>query len=82
MWKKVALGAGCLVLILLTGALVVIGPRNIAGMWKYDSRREGDFKVGMAAPDVALIGLDGARVSLKDRLAGGRPTVLIFGSFT
>jgi hypothetical protein len=58
-----------------------IGPRNLAGMLRYDSRREGDYKVGDRAPDVGLLSVDGAPVHLQDRL-GSRPTVLIFGSFT
>jgi hypothetical protein len=71
-------------ILVAAGALVVvrIGPRNIIGMLRYDQRREGDLRVGDAAPDVALIGLDGAtEVRLRDHV-GHRPLVLIFGSYT
>jgi hypothetical protein len=50
---------------------------------RYDQREEGALRVGDAAPDVALVGLDGStRVQLRERLAAGRPLVLVFGSFT
>ena len=59
-----------------------MGPRNIIGMLRYDQRREGDLRPGDAAPDVALVGLDGSSPAhLRDHL-GARPLVLIFGSFT
>jgi len=82
MLKKILLVV--LALVLLAAAVVVakIGPRNIIGMIRYDQRRDGDLKVGDRAPDALLVGLDGKRnVSLlRDR--GGKPMVLIFGSFT
>lgn len=80
MWKKVLLGV--LALVLVAGGVMVtmIGPRNVIGMLRYDQRREGDLKVGDRAPAAMLIGLDGkSRLPL---LAGTKPTVLIFGSFT
>lgn len=62
--------------------LIFMGPRNTWGMLRYDQRREGDLEVGHAAPDVALLGLDGKTpVHLRERL-GGKPAVLVFGSFT
>ena len=66
------------------GAAIVFsfGPRNIIGMLRYDQRREGDLNVGDAAPDVPLVGLDGAaEVRLRDHI-GPRPLVLVFGSYT
>ena len=82
MLKKILLVV--LAIVLLAAAVVVakIGPRNIIGMIRYDQRRDGDLKVGDRAPDAMLVGLDGKRnVSLlRDR--GGKPMVLIFGSFT
>lgn len=65
------------------GAFMVfrIGPRNVIGMLRYDQREDGDLKVGDAAPDVVLAGLDGQRVHLKERF-GGKPVVLVFGSYT
>ncbi|HEX4952321.1 MAG TPA: hypothetical protein VF017_02845 [Thermoanaerobaculia bacterium] len=80
--KKVILGG---VLVVLVAALVMvakIGPRNVIGMLLYDQRREGDLVVGDLAPDVVLTALDGqTQVGLASRL-GGKPLVLIFGSFT
>jgi hypothetical protein len=63
-------------------AAYVIGPRNVVGMLLYDQRREGDLRVGDAAPDVVLGAIDGAPdVRLAD-LVGDKPLVLVFGSFT
>jgi hypothetical protein len=58
-----------------------MGPRDFFGMLRYDQRKEGDLAVGHAAPDVVVRALDGSEVHLKDRF-GGRPVVLIFGSYT
>lgn len=58
-----------------------MGPRDFFGMLRYDQREEGDLAVGHAAPDVMVRALDGSPVKLHDRF-GGRPVVLIFGSYT
>jgi len=61
---------------------MVGGPRNLVGMLRYDQRQEGSLRVGDAAPDVGLLSLDGKTpIKLSERI-GGRPTVLVFGSFT
>jgi hypothetical protein len=83
MWKKALLA----VLVLLVGAaayaVISFGPRNIIGMLRYDQRQEGALKVGDAAPNVDLLALDGKTpVPLKDSIGGGKPLVLVFGSFT
>ena len=54
---------------------------NAWGILRYDQREEGHLKVGDRAPDVTLLALDGQRVRLHERL-GGRPVVLVFGSYT
>jgi len=60
----------------------MVGPRNVIGMLRYDQREEGKLKVGDRAPDVGLVSLEGGTsVRLADHI-GGKPTVLIFGSFT
>ena len=59
-----------------------IGPRNIIGMMLYDQRREGALQVGDRAPDVMLAKAGGAGDSQLSEWIGGRPLVLIFGSFT
>jgi len=82
LWKKVLLGV--VILLLGAGALMAwkIGPKNIIGMIRYDQRQEGKLHVGDPAPDVALVGLDGkSTVRLTDTI-GGKPLVLVFGSFT
>jgi hypothetical protein len=63
-------------------ALVLIGPRNVIGMMRYDQREEGRLSVGDAAPSVQLFSLDGSRREDLGAHFGDRPLVLIFGSFT
>lgn len=59
-----------------------IGPRNVLGMIRYDHRKEGDLRPGIAAPDVTLLSLDGKTpIRLSERV-GGKPLVLVFGSYT
>jgi hypothetical protein len=58
-----------------------MGPRDYFGMMRYDQRKEGELKVGDPAPDVVLTALDGRSVHLRERI-GGKPLVLIFGSYT
>lgn len=85
MWRKLAwpLGLlGLLILLLFAGALIKLGPRFVFGILRYDTRREGELKVGDRAPDVRLRALDGtSEVALSSKI-GRRPLVLIFGSFT
>ncbi len=81
--KKRILGGLGLVVVLLAAIVVAnIGPRNVIGLLRYDTRREGSLKVGDQAPAVALLALDGTtQVPLTSRLHG-RPLVIVFGSFT
>ncbi|HEX4438588.1 MAG TPA: hypothetical protein VH854_00865 [Thermoanaerobaculia bacterium] len=83
MLKKILIIVAAVALLALGAVTYMIGgPRNLIGMLRYDQREEGTLKVGDRAPDVGLIGLDGTTpVKLSEQL-GGRPTVLIFGSFT
>ena len=80
MWKKVVLAVAALVLPAAGVVVARIGPRNVVGMIRYDQRREGDLQVGQRAPAAMLIALDGR--TRQPLLEPGRPTVLIFGSFT
>jgi hypothetical protein len=83
LWKKILLGVGLLVFAALAYGVISFGPRNIIGMLRYDQRQEGSLKVGDTAPNVDLLALDGTTpVSLKDSIGGGKPLVLVFGSFT
>ena len=80
MWKKILLVVVALIVIGAGVMVAKIGPRNVIGMIRYDQRREGDLKVGDRAPAAMLVALDGK--SQLPLLETGKPTVLIFGSFT
>jgi hypothetical protein len=45
-------------------------------------RRPDRLRVGDALPDLELLRLDDAAAERISSLAGGRPLVLVFGSFT
>jgi len=80
--KKILLIA--VVLLAALAGLVAwkIGPRNVIGMIRYDQRKEGSLKPGIRAPDVELVSLDGKTpVRLAERI-GGKPLILVFGSYT
>ncbi|HWC64634.1 MAG TPA: hypothetical protein VG777_01025 [Thermoanaerobaculia bacterium] len=80
--RKLLAAVGVLALALGAAAAVKIGPSNIVGMIRWDTRREGALRVGSAAPDVRLRALEGpAAVRIADRI-GARPLVLVCGSFT
>jgi len=80
--RKILIVVAVLFAAFLALAAIRIGPRNIIGMIRYDQRKEGTLKPGDAAPDVALVSLDGKTpVRLSDRV-GGKPLVLVFGSYT
>lgn len=82
LYKKVLLIA---VLLLAAVASVIawkIGPRNIIGMLRYDQRKEGSLKVGDRAPDVSLVSLDGKTSVRVSEHVGGKPLILVFGSYT
>lgn len=82
LWKKLLIGVGAAVLLVAGFFLFRIGPRNLLGMLRYDQREEGTLRVGDTAPDVGLVALDGTTpVRLRDHV-GGKPLVLVFGSFT
>lgn len=61
---------------------VIGGPANLIGMLRYDTRREGELRVGAPAPDVELLALDGKSAAPLRAQLHGRPLVVIFGSFT
>ena len=81
MVKRVLLVLGLVVLGAAAFVVARIGPRNVVGLLRYDQRHAGKLRVGDPAPDVTLTALDGTPHPL---LAGGvgRPTVLVFGSYT
>ena len=82
MLKKILIGIALVIAAAVAYAVVSFGPRNIIGMLRYDQRQEGSLKVGDPAPNVELLALDGTTPApLKDAI-GGKPLVLVFGSFT
>jgi len=83
MLKKIVIVVAVLAVIALGAVTYMIGgPRNLIGMLRYDQREEGTLKVGDRAPDVGLVSLDGATPVRLAAQLGGKPTVLVFGSFT
>jgi hypothetical protein len=81
-WKRALLVAGLLVAAAAAFFVYQIGPRTIIGMLRYDQRRDGHLRPGDAAPDVALVDLDGRTTARLHQRCNGRPLVLVFGSFT
>jgi hypothetical protein len=80
--KRVLLVVGVLLAAVVAFGIARIGPRNIIGMLRYDTRKEGTLRPGSPAPDVALHVVSGpGTVRIADRI-GRRPLVLVFGSFT
>ena len=80
--RRTLLGLVGLVVLAAAAFLWVVGPRNVVGMLRYDQRREGDLRVGVPAPDVSLVALDGRTpVRIADSI-GNQPLVIVFGSYT
>jgi len=71
-----------LIVIAIAAALILIGPRNLIGMLRYDQREEGTLTVGSQFRNVELVALDGATRQQLRNWIGEKPVVLIFGSFT
>ena len=82
MLRTILLVSGGFVLTFAAWLVVSVGPRNVIGMVRYDTRREGKLKVGDRAPDVTLVSLDGKRPVPLLGEKRSRPLVLVFGSFT
>jgi hypothetical protein len=81
--KRILLGLAAVVVLAVGGMTYMIGgPRNLIGMLRYDQRQEGSLRVGDRAPDVTLYALDGKTPVRLAQELGGKPTVLVFGSFT
>jgi hypothetical protein len=75
------LGLLALFVIAAAGVAWMIGPSNVIGMLRYDTRREGTLKVGDRAPDVVLAKVGGGEQKLSE-VIGGKPLVIVLGSFT
>jgi hypothetical protein len=81
-FRRVVLIAAVLLAAGVSVAVFRIGPRNVLGMIRYDHRKQGDLKPGAAAPDVTLVSLDGKTPLRVSERVGGKPLVLVFGSYT
>jgi len=82
-FKRVLLGLAVLIVLAAAGVTYMMGgPRNVIGMLRYDQRQEGTLRVGDKAPDVTVVALDGKTPVRLSQELGGKPTVLVFGSFT
>lgn len=76
---------GSLAVLLTGGAVFVqatIGWGMLIGYLRYDTRREGDLKVGDVAPSIALRESQSGAVRRLFEHPPTRPVVLVFGSFT
>jgi ferric-dicitrate binding protein FerR (iron transport regulator) len=80
--RRTLLGLVGLVVLAAAAFLWVVGPRNVMGMLRYDQRREGDLRVGVPAPDVSLVSLDGRTPVRIANSIGKQPLVMVFGSYT
>ena len=80
--KRILLGASVALLCGIGGVVTAIGPRNVIGILRYDTRKEGLLNVGDPAPDVELLATSGTAGQKLSAQLRGRPLVLIFGSFT
>lgn len=80
--RRTLYGLVGLVVLAAAAFLWVVGPRNVLGMLRYDQRREGDLRVGVPAPDVSLVALDGRTPVRIANSIGRQPLVIVFGSYT
>ena len=83
MWVAIALGA--VLLIAIVGLSVMAGsPKDALYMVRYafPHMRFGNLHVGDSAPDAKLFALNGSDTFHIRERSGGKPLVLVFGSFT
>jgi hypothetical protein len=83
------ISVGALLILAFVGLSVMAGgPKDAVEMVRFalPHMHVGKLKVGDTAPDARLVALDGTtRFQIHDRIndrTGGRPLVLVFGSFT
>jgi hypothetical protein len=80
---KILIGLAALAIALAAFAAWKIGgPRNLIGLIRYDQRQEGRLRVGDTVADVQLVALDGTPSVRLKQFVGGKPLVLVFGSYT
>ena len=82
-FKRVLVVLGLGVLAFAGLAVWKIGPHDLIGMLRYDTRHESPLRVGDRAPDAILRLPDGTGTTrVSDHVGRGKPLVLVFGSFT
>ncbi len=82
-WTLIGLGAA--VVLAAIGLSILAGsPKDAVYMVKYalPHMHAGNLKVGDEAPDARLVALDGTTTFHIRERTGGKPLVLVFGSFT
>jgi hypothetical protein len=84
-WKRLAIGGAVFLVAVFAGLSYVAGsPRDVYGMVRYalPYMHRGTLHGGDNAPDARLLALDGVtHFHIRERI-GGKPLVLIFGSYT
>ena len=84
-WKITIGSVLALLLLAFIGLSLMAGsPKDAYGMVRYalPHMHRGSLKVGDDAPDAKLVALDGTdHFHIRER-TGGKPLVLVFGSFT
>jgi hypothetical protein len=83
MW--ISIGLGTLLILGYIGLSVMAGgPKDALYMVRYafPHMRRGNLKPGDSAPDAKLFALNGADTFHVRERTGGKPLVMVFGSFT
>jgi hypothetical protein len=83
MWIGIGLGA-LLVISYVALSVMAGGPKDALYMVRYafPHMRRGNLKPGDSAPDAKLFALNGEETFHVRERTGGKPLVLVFGSFT
>ena len=83
MWIGVSLGA-LLLIAFVALSVMAGGPKDALYMVRYalPHMHRGNLKVGDSAPDAKLFALNGTETFHVRQRTGGKPLVLVFGSFT
>jgi hypothetical protein len=85
MWIWIAAVLGVLLIAAFVGLSVMAGsPKDAYGMVRYalPYMHRGKLKPGDNAPDAPLLALDGKdQFRIRERI-GGRPLMVVFGSYT
>lgn len=84
-WKwTIGVVLGVLVAAFVGLSMMAGSPKDVYGLVRYalPHMHRGNLKVGDDAPDARLVALDGASHFHIREKTGGKPLVVIFGSYT